>query len=203
MTQVVLFHSALGLRPGVLALAERLRAAGHDVRTPDLFDGATFDNLVDGTRRRDELGIPELIERARVAFSDLEAGIVLMGLSMGTGAAEFLAATRPGVSAAILVHGAFAPVDFGIQAWPGVPVQAHHATGDREVDPGAVAALSNAVRASGASFEVHTYDRGGHLFEDPDFEGYQRESADRMIERVLGFLASLEREVMAAGPPHG
>ena len=42
MASILLFHSVLGLRPAVLADAERLRAAGHDVSTPDLFDGAVF-----------------------------------------------------------------------------------------------------------------------------------------------------------------
>jgi hypothetical protein len=35
MAEVVLFHSVLGLRPGVIA-ADRLRTAGHTVHTPDL-----------------------------------------------------------------------------------------------------------------------------------------------------------------------
>lgn len=34
---VVLFHSMVGLRPVELSAAERLRTAGHRVRTPDLF----------------------------------------------------------------------------------------------------------------------------------------------------------------------
>jgi dienelactone hydrolase len=37
MAQVVMFHSALGLRDAELTAAERLRAAGHDVLTPDLY----------------------------------------------------------------------------------------------------------------------------------------------------------------------
>ena len=35
MAEVVLFHSALGLRPGVTTAADRLRAAGHKVHAPD------------------------------------------------------------------------------------------------------------------------------------------------------------------------
>jgi hypothetical protein len=36
MAEVVLFHSVLGLRPGVIAAADRLRTGGHTVHTPDL-----------------------------------------------------------------------------------------------------------------------------------------------------------------------
>jgi len=56
MAEVVLFHSVLGLRPGVLSAAERLRAAGHTVHTPDLFDGDVFDNIDDGMRKEEALG---------------------------------------------------------------------------------------------------------------------------------------------------
>ena len=45
---IVLFHSALGLTPGLREFADRLRAAGHTVNTPDLFDGAVFGTLEEG-----------------------------------------------------------------------------------------------------------------------------------------------------------
>jgi len=43
MTTVVLFHSVLGVRRGELDAADRLRAGGHDVLVPDLYDGRVFD----------------------------------------------------------------------------------------------------------------------------------------------------------------
>ena len=48
MAEVVLFHHAQGLTPGVIAFADQLRAAGHTVHTPDLFDGHTFATLEEG-----------------------------------------------------------------------------------------------------------------------------------------------------------
>ena len=48
MTEIVLFHHAQGLTPGVTAFAEELRHAGHIVHTPDLFDGHTFDSIEKG-----------------------------------------------------------------------------------------------------------------------------------------------------------
>jgi dienelactone hydrolase len=39
MAHVVMFHSAYGLREAELTAAERLRAAGHDVLTPDMYAG--------------------------------------------------------------------------------------------------------------------------------------------------------------------
>jgi esterase/lipase len=42
MAEVLLFHHVLGRTAGMEALAERLRATGHTVHLPDLFQGRTF-----------------------------------------------------------------------------------------------------------------------------------------------------------------
>jgi dienelactone hydrolase len=190
--EVVLFHSALGLRPAVREFADRLRAAGHTVHTPDSFDGELFENLEDGMSRRDALGIPELIARAQAAVAGLPSQLVFAGFSMGTGAAEFLAGNRPGARGAILIHGALAPAGVGLEAWPKVPVQVHYAQDDPLVDVDQVRTLQAAARASGVSAEVHVYDRVGHLFEDAGTAGYDPGAAQLMLERVLAFLGKLE-----------
>lgn len=190
--EVVAFHSVLGLRPAVRDFADRLREAGHVVHTPDAFDGETFDDLEEGVRRRDALGVPELIARAQSAVADLPAGLVFAGFSMGTGAAEFLAATRPGAHGLILMHGALAPAGIGVAGWPPVPVQMHYARGDPLVDAEQVQALEAAARTAGVPAEVHAYDHGGHLFEDPGAAGYDPSSARVMLDRVLAFLARID-----------
>jgi dienelactone hydrolase len=48
MIEVVLFHHAQGLTPGVVAFADELRRAGHTVHTPDLFEGRTFGSIEAG-----------------------------------------------------------------------------------------------------------------------------------------------------------
>jgi dienelactone hydrolase len=48
MAEVLLFHAALGQTPGFHAFADELRAAGHTVHTPDLFDGRTFATIEEG-----------------------------------------------------------------------------------------------------------------------------------------------------------
>jgi dienelactone hydrolase len=190
--EVVLFHSALGLRPAVREFADRLRDAGHTVHTPDSFDGEVFENLEEGTRRRDALGVPELMVRARAAVAGLPAQIVLAGFSMGTGAAEYLAATRPGTRAAILMHGALAPAAIGLEAWPRVPIQMHYALKDPLVDVDQVWALEAAARASGVLVEVHVYDGVGHLFEDAGSPNHDPAATQLMLKRVLAFLDSLD-----------
>jgi dienelactone hydrolase len=72
-----------------------------------------------------------------------------------------------------------------------VPVQVHYAVDDRLIDVAAIDALATAVRAAGASFEVHTYPTSSHLFADPDLPDYDRASAELMLQRVLDFLGRL------------
>jgi dienelactone hydrolase len=190
---IVLFHSALGLRPSVLDWAVRLRAAGHQVRTPDSFDAQVFTRLEDGARKRDELGIPELLRRAQASLSDLPPGLVLAGFSMGAAAAQYLAATLPGARGAILMHGALDLGQLGVKAWPaGVAVQIHHTKKDPEVDANQVRALQAAVKAAGAPVEVHVYPGSHHLFADAGLPDHDPDSAKLMEERVMAFLASLD-----------
>src|SRR5215218_9593661 len=194
MAEVVLFHSVLGLRPGVIAAADRLRAAGHTVHTPDLYDGEIFDDLDDGMRKEEALGYREIARRAREAVVRLPEGLVFAGFSMGVAYAELLTASRPGALGAVLMHGAV-PVEglsefFGIDRWPeGVPVQVHYAASDPWVEvEGEVAPLRDAVAEAGADFEEYTYPGSGHLFADPELPEYDRESSEEMWERVLAFL---------------
>ena len=198
MAEVVMFHSVLGLRPGVLDAAERLRTAGHTVHTPDLFDGEIFDNLDDGMGKEEALGFREIVGRTEVAVAGLPAGLIFAGFSMGVVYAERLAASRPGALGAVLMHGAV-PVDglteyFGIERWPeGVPVQVHYAVDDPWVEAEQeVVPLGDAVRGAGAEFEQYVYPGSGHLFADPDFFEYDRASSKAMWERVVAFLDGID-----------
>ena len=107
MAEIVLFHSALGLRPGVIAAAHRLRAAGHTVHAPDYYDGEVFGDLEEGLRKRDALGYQEVARRAKEeAVAGLPAGLVFAGFSLRAVPAELLAAGRPGARGAVLMHAA-------------------------------------------------------------------------------------------------
>ena len=201
--RIVLFHSALGLRPAVRSFAEKLRAAGHTVHTPDFYDGEVFDNLEAGVQKRDSLGYPELMKRADKAVADLPANLVYAGFSMGAGSAEHFAATRPGSRGAILMHGAYAPELDGIKAWPGtVPVQVHYAKEDPWVDAKAIDALATLVKGAGAPFTVFTYPGAVHLFADEGYPDHVRASAWLMLERVLEFLAKVDLATVSKPSTH-
>ena len=71
MTEILLFHHAQGLTEGVIAFADELRAAGHMVVTPDLYDGRTFPSLGSGVAFAQEVGFGEIIARGQRAARGL------------------------------------------------------------------------------------------------------------------------------------
>ena len=182
---VVLLHSALGLRPAVHEHADRLRAAGHAVHAPDLYDGVTFGDTAAGLAHRDAIGWRALQARADAALP--EGPLALVGLSMGVVLATRAAARRPDVRGALLLHAA-APYRGD---WPGVPVEVHHTAGDPFVEPGGSAALVEQVARSGARASLHVYPGGQHLFTDPDLDEHLPEQAELLWTRALAFLAGV------------
>src|SRR5262245_6089604 len=189
--EIVLFHSAYGLRPGVLQWAERLRSAGHTVHTPDLYDGEVFSDRMDAVRKIQELGFDGVLARAGDAVSHLRGDLVYAGFSNGGACAELMAATRPGARGAILMHAPLPIRDLGWKAWPAtVPVQVHFADKDPLRDQKVIETLAARVRAAGATFQQHDYQAPGHLFADPDMPAYDAGAADLMFNQVLEFLES-------------
>ena len=118
MASIVLFHSALGLTTGTKKFAETLARDGHTVLTPDLFDGETFRTVEEGVRKRDALGIPELMQRAAKAAEVAPTTSIYAGFSMGAAAAQFLAVTRPGARGAVLMHAVLPLAAMGTDGGP-------------------------------------------------------------------------------------
>src|SRR3990172_13065153 len=104
MAEVLLFHHALGLTAGCLSFADEVRAAGHAVHAPDLYEGKIFTKLADGVGYADQVGFDTIIERGRLAADGLSNEIVYAGFSLGVLPAQMLAQTRPGARGALLFH---------------------------------------------------------------------------------------------------
>jgi len=90
MADVILFHSVLGLRPVERKAADRLRAAGHDVTTPDLYAGEVAATLDEGFALNDRIGWSVVERRARDAARERPTRTVLMGFSMGAAVVDAL-----------------------------------------------------------------------------------------------------------------
>jgi dienelactone hydrolase len=186
MAEIVLFHSALGLRPGVTAWADSLREHGHTVHTPDLYDGEVFDSLERAVAKRDSLGIPELIRRSQAATAALNPNVYYAGFSMGAAPAQLLAVSRPGAKGAFLMHGALPLEALGAAAWPeGVAVELHFMQDDSLVDRAAVTDLEQ--RIPKALLHVERYPGSAHLFADPGLPEYDAAAADKMLSRARAF----------------
>lgn len=165
MADLVLFHSALGRRPAVDALAATLRRDGHAVTVPDLYDGAAFDDLDAGVSERDRIGVPELLRRATLAVEGLAAELVYVGISMGTAPAQLLATTRPGARGVVLIQGVLPLEAIGLEVWPHeLACQLHTSRDDAWHEQRPVDELLAAV--PDGQLEHHEYPGCGHLFLD-------------------------------------
>ncbi|MFC0843081.1 MULTISPECIES: dienelactone hydrolase family protein [Streptomyces] len=188
MAEVLLFHHAQGLTSGVRAFAETLRAAGHTVHVPDLYEGRVFDDLEDGVAHVQETGFGTIVERGRAAAEGLPAELVYVGFSLGVLPAQSLAQTRPGARGALLFHSCVPVTEFG-EAWPqGVPVQIHGMDGDEYfVDEGDIEA-ARALVESTPDAELFLYPGKQHLFADAGLPSYTEEAAALLTQRALAFL---------------
>ena len=127
--------------------ADHVRAAGHVVHAPDLYDGNTFAELDDGMAYGREVGFDTVSERGRAAAERLPNGIVYLGFSLGAMPGQMLAQTRPGAKGALLLHTAIPPSEFG-GPWPdGLPLQIHTMEDDDWGDVGIAHELANTIPA--------------------------------------------------------
>jgi dienelactone hydrolase len=190
MATVLLIHHIQGLTPGVLALADALRAAGHTVHSPDLFGGRRFASIEEGAAFTQSGDAPDFDALADELAAALPADLVYLGLSFGVMPAQRLAQTRSGAAGAVLVD-ACIPVtgEWAFGPWPeGVPVQIHGMDHDPffagEGDIDAARELVSLVPEA----ELFVYSGDGHLFADSSLPQYDADAAALLITRVREFL---------------
>ncbi len=182
VAEVVVFHHTLGLTGPVRRFADELRAAGHTVHTPDLYDGTTFETYEDGAALSETLGGPmAAVEHARAEVASLPSDLFYVGLSSGVLAAQSLAQTRPGARGAVLCYSAVALGQWGDNwpaTWPdGVRLQLHMLEGDEDYE------IAQGLATTVAGAELFVYQGTEHLVAEHD-----EQAAAILIERVLEFL---------------
>ncbi|MFE3416050.1 dienelactone hydrolase family protein [Streptomyces mirabilis] len=193
MAEVLLFHHAQGLTPGVHAFAESLRGAGHAVHVPDLYEGRVFENLEEGAAHAQGIGFGTLVERGRAAAAELPAELVYAGFSLGVLPAQYLAQTRTGAKGALLFHSCVPASEFGGD-WPRqVPVQIHGMEADEYfVDEGDLDAARALVESAPDAAELFLYPGKQHLFADDSLPSYDEHAATLLTRRVLALLDGIE-----------
>lgn len=192
MAEVVLFHHVQGLTDGVLALAEELRAGGHTVHTPDLFDGELPATIEAGVAHVQSLDQEVFDGRVDRALADLPEQLVYAGISFGGGTAQRLAQTRPGARG-VLLYESCMPIsgEWAVGPWPaGLPVQVH----GMDQDPffaleGDIDAARELVETLGSELaELFVYPGDRHLFTDSSLASYDADAAAQVVQRSRAFL---------------
>ena len=190
MTDVIVFHHVQGLSDDVREFADELRAAGHEVHVPDLLEGRTFPTIADGIAHVQEIGFDTIMHRGRQAVEGLPDELVYIGISLGVVPAQLLTQTRPGAQAAVFLHSAIPPSEFG-SPWPAdVPAQIHLGEGDPEVlPPNGDLEAARALAETEDRVELFLYPGEAHLFKD-----YDDDAAALLNERVLAFVARADEQ---------
>ncbi len=193
MAELLLFHHAQGLTSGCLSFADELRAAGHVVQAPDLYDGKTFTTLADGIGYAGQVGFGTIMERGRLAADGLPNEIVYAGFSLGVMPAQMLAQTRPGAKGALLFHSCVPPSEFG-GPWPdGVPLQIHMMDGDEHaLPPNEDLEAARRLDETVESAELFVYPGDRHLFADSSLPDYDESAATLARQHVHSFLETIE-----------
>ena len=195
MAEVVLFHHVQGLTDGVRAFAEELRAGGHTVHTPDLFDGERAATIEDGLALVGRIGDETIETRANEAVASVPPGVVYGGFSFGVLSAQRFAQTRPGARGALLYE-ACIPItgEWAFGPWPDdVPVQIH----GMDKDPffaleGDLDAARELVETVGPKLaELFTYPGDKHLFTDSSLPSYDPAATAVVLSRSREFLDRL------------
>ncbi len=188
MAEILLFHHALGLTDGLLALADRLRAGGHTIHTPDCYAGATFEDVDEGVAYAQTVGHDALLEAAHSAARRHRGADIAVGFSLGSMQAQMLAQDRRRFRGCLLVGGALPPTALGGVWRHEVALQVHVADPDEFVDPDEVEALLyHAPHA-----RLFRYPGRGHLFMDPSSHEYDADAADLFEDRATHWLAELD-----------
>jgi dienelactone hydrolase len=191
MVEIVLFHHVQGLTPGVSDFAQELRASGHTVHTPDLFDTRTFPSLEEGIAYARTVGFDTILDLGVAEAEALGPDLVYAGFSMGVMPAQKLAQSRPGARGALFVDSCLPVTEFG-DGWPdGVPVQVHGMDADPifagEGDLDAARVLVDSTEQA----ELFLYPGDVHLFADSSLPSYDQAATELMTSRVLAFLSTL------------
>jgi dienelactone hydrolase len=186
VAEVVVFHHALGLNDWKRRFADDLRAAGHTVHTPDLFEGQTFGSIEEGMAYAEEnLDFPMgVVERGRQAVESLPSDLVYIGFSLGVMPAQSLAQTRPGARAAVLCYAALPLGQWG-DNWPadwpeGVALQLHILEGDEDYE------IAKALSETVPGAEFHEYPGTEHYFAE-----HNPQASAELTRRIIDFLAKL------------
>jgi carboxymethylenebutenolidase len=209
---VIVLHSLLGYNEDTKEFARSLAAAGYNTVVPYLFHreapGAAPSEALAAARARHTPALPNdrVVADAAGAAAYLralpgangKAGVV--GLGFG-GYLAFLVGTSIPVDAVVNCYGTWIaqapPAQAPAAGAPPIidrapqlqaPLLGLFGTEDQTPSPAEVAELEQALRASGQTYEFHSYDGAGHEFFAADRPSYRAAAAADGHQRILAWL---------------
>ena len=190
---VVVIQEWWGLNEQICGIADRFAHAGFNALAPDLFQGRVTQKPDEASHLMNGLDFPgathQDIRGAVEHLRGMGSGkIAAMGFCMG-GALSIAAAVHvPKLAAAVCFYG-IPPQEFADPAAIRIPFQGHFASKDDWCTPAAVEALEAAMRAKGATPEIHRYDADHAFFNERRPEVHDATCARQAWDRTLAFLA--------------
>jgi len=190
---VVVIQEWWGLNEQICGIADRFARAGFNALAPDLFQGRVTQKPDEASHLMNGLDFPgathQDIRGAVEHLRGMGSGkIAAMGFCMG-GALSIAAAVHvPKLAAAVCFYG-IPPKEFADPAAIRIPFQGHFASKDDWCTPAAVEALEAAMRAKGATPEIHRYDADHAFFNERRPEVHDATCARQAWDRTLAFLA--------------
>lgn len=190
---VVVIQEWWGLNEQICGIADRFARAGFNALAPDLFQGRVTQKPDEASHLMNGLDFPgathQDIRGAVEHLRGMGSGkIAAMGFCMG-GALSIAAAVHvPKLAAAVCFYG-IPPQEFADPAAIRIPFQGHFASKDDWCTPAAVEALEAAMRAKGATPEIHRYDADHAFFNERRPEVHDATCARQAWDRTLAFLA--------------
>jgi dienelactone hydrolase len=192
MANVILFHSVLGLRDVERRISDHLRAASHTVALPDLYEGDTTNDRVEGFEIKERVGWNVICERARRALAPLPETTVLAGVSMGAGVVAEVWPYQPLTSGILLLHG-LASMPSNMK--PRLPIQLHVSDNDPFFPERDVDSWQSTAGRLAANVEVFRYANAGHYFLDPVLPDYSEKASTEVWEHIVKFLDKIDNQI--------
>ncbi|MET0519578.1 MAG: alpha/beta fold hydrolase [Burkholderiaceae bacterium] len=186
---LILIQEWWGLKPHILALADRLAAAGYLVLAPDLYRGRIASDADEANHLMGALDFVDACDQdlaGALNFLKTEcAKVGVMGFCMG-GALTIAAAVRlSGLATACCFYG-IPPKALADPALISIPFQGHFALEDDWCTPAHVDTLEQELKSPK---EIYRYPAQHAFFNDSRPEVYDPASARLAWERTLAFLA--------------
>ena len=186
---LILLHAWWGLNADVLARAERLRADGYEVVTPDLFGGrvaSTIDEAKAQTagEQDNEAKHTQIVDDAVRDLGQRVDRIGVVGWSFGVWYAWKMGITRPDKVRALVLFYGIGPNEPDA---PTTPVLAHYAEHDEFEDLTFARQVEKEMRAAGNDVKVELYPGTKHWFDEPSRPEYDKAASDLAWERTRTF----------------